>query len=177
MTKAQRVRTLLFGLFGLLVGAQMMLAPEKGYNSVIVFLSITLIFRGLRWLIYYVRYARCMVNGRWSFYVGAITFDLGFFTLFLTQVPQMYVMAYLIAVHAFTALVSLMRAREAKSLDSPRWRWAAAVGITDLIIVIVCLIFFNSMDIVTFVYGLGMVYSSCINIAHSFRKTALVYIP
>ncbi len=177
MTKMQRLREIIAGLLMLLCAALIMLDPEDGYITVTVILSVSLLVFGVRWLVYYLTMARHMVNGRWSFYTAAFLIDLGIFTGSLTDVPRAYVMIYLIAVNGFSALVSLLRVREIRSLGSSRWRFVLAQGITGVIMTIACIVFYRSISTVTLVFGIGLAYSACVRIAQALRRTAIVYIP
>ena len=54
-----------------------------------------------------------------------------------------------------------------------------AYGITNIalaLIVVICGIAFGRLSIAVWVYSVGLIYSSVLNIISSFRKTEIVYI-
>ena len=102
--------------------------------------------------------------------------DFGALTGSLTDVPQFYVLAYLIAIHAFTGLVEILRAREARSQGAKMWRMKMLHGIIDLVMAVICIIFINEESIAVLIYGIGLIYSAIIKISMAFRKTKFVYI-
>ena len=117
-----------------------------------------------------------MVGGDQIFVRGLIMFDFGSFTATLTNLSQIYVMGYLIGAHAFSGMIDVMRALEAKKLASPSWKLTFSTGIVNIILAVVCLVFLRSTSTAVYIYSAGLIYSSIIRIISSFRKTAVVYI-
>lgn len=176
MTKMQRVREVLIGLAFMLVGALLVMAPDRGYVFVVRALGLTLIVGGASRLVYYVTMARHMVDGKWMLYAGAFLLDLGIFTISLASVPRLYVMLYLIVGHLFSGVISILRSNETRRVGSPGWKWSLAEGVANVAVAMTCLVLIGSMRTAVYLYGAGLVYAGCLRIATAFRRTAIVYI-
>ena len=176
MTLMHRIKEIISGLFMILGAAIMISDPQYGYMFVILVLALLLIVLGIKRLFYYFTMARFMVDGNESLYKGVLLLDFGALTGSLTDVPQFYVLAYLIAIHAFTGLVEILRAREARSQGAKMWRMKMLHGIIDLVMAVICIIFINEESIAVLIYGIGLIYSAIIKISMAFRKTRFVYI-
>lgn len=175
MSLAQRIRSVLAGLV-MMVGAFVLVSyPEEGFALVVAVLCLMLLGAGIRWVVYYFTMGRHMVDGKWSLYVGAFLFDLGFLTGSLTDVPKSYVMLYLVAGHLFTGLVSVLGALEAKRYESP-WKLKMTHGVVNIVVSVVCLVLIRSLRAVVYLYSAGLVYSACMRIATALRRTSIVYI-
>ena len=179
MSKFQRILNIVSGLFFLGCGMLMLISPNKGYYFVALILSLSLILWGIRLLVYYVTMARYMVGGKFILFFGLIILDCGLFTVTLASVPPMYVVLYLLVVHAFGGLVDILRGNEARRLEAPKWQRSIAFGAINIIIALValgCGILRNSPDVVVVIYGLGMIYSAFGRIISAFRRTEIIYI-
>ena len=179
MKKMHRVKEILSGMLMLLCCLILLLVPEEGYFIVPLILSISLIFSGVRSLLYYFLMARHMVGGKAMFYQGLIILDLGMFTYTLVDIPLIYVILYLLACHAFSGAVDIMRALEAKRIHAPSWRLSMTSGALNVVIALLaffCGVIMRSTEIVVYIYSAGLIYSACVRIATAFRKTAIVYI-
>ena len=104
-------------LFALL----MITFDEKAYPVIVGVYATALEFMGIRLIWYYFTMARHMVGGRSILYRGVLFVDFGVFTGSLALVPHIYVLLYLAGTLAFSAVVDLLRAKEAKGIDSP-WK-------------------------------------------------------
>ena len=120
--------------------------------------------------------ARYMVGGKESLYRGIIFLDFALFTMSLSDVPKVYVLMYLALVHAFSGLVDILRAIEAKRYSSKNWRLKLFHGILNVVVAASCFIFINNPNTSGLVYGLGLVYSGLLRIASAFRRTTFIYI-
>ncbi len=176
MTKLQRVKGVAVGLIMLILGTSMALIGADAAFLIMGLLALTLNIKGIKMLIYYFNMARHMVGGDQILVRGLILFDLGTFTATLTQFPQLYIMGYLLTVHAFSGIIDVMRALEAKHFDSPSWKLNLSTGVINIIIGLSCVVFINSMSTAVYIYSAGIIYSAIIRIVTSFRKTAVVYI-
>ena len=179
MSKLQRTISFIAGLFFLACGIIMLASPNSGYYIVALILSISLLYFGVRMLIYYLTMARYMVGGKLILFLSLIVLDFGLFTVTLSDVPPMYIVLYLLAVHAFGGLVDILRGREARRYDSPEWKKHMIFGIVNIAIAFVALgygIFSNSPDVVVVIYGLGLIYSAFGRIVAAFSRTEIVYI-
>ena len=132
--------------------------------------------KGIRAIVYYVTMARFMVGGRTSLYNGIIFLDLGILTFTLTEVPHYYVLIYLIAIHAFSGVVEVLRAFEAKRFGAGSWRLKIGHGAVNIIMALLCVIFITHINIAVIVYGIGLIYSSLLRIISACRRTKLIYI-
>lgn len=161
----------------MILGAAIMLSdPQSGYMFVVLVLAVVLIVLGIKRLFYYFTMARFMVDGKESLYKGALLLDFGALTGSLSDVPQFYVLAYLIAIHAFAGLVEILRAREARSQGAKSWRFKMIHGIIDLVMAVICIMFINEESIAVLIYSIGIIYSAVLKITIAFRKTKFVYI-
>lgn len=175
MTAAKRIFGILSGLVMLLFSIVMMLFPEEAYVFVILFLDIALLLYGLRMLVYYFTMARFMVGGIATFYKSIIAIDFGLFVFGLEQIPQKFAMLYLIALLAFSAVVDILRGVDAKRLCAP-WKRTVGFAVVKLGLAIACLFFLNSVQVVTYLYCFGLIYSAVQKFVNAFRKTAIVYV-
>ena len=92
MTRLQRIRAFVTGAITLYLAILMMLAPEEGYPVVLIFISLGLMFYGIKSLIYYFTMARFMVGGRMILYRAIVMLDFGYLTATLSDIPRVYVL-------------------------------------------------------------------------------------
>ncbi len=177
MTKIQRIKNVLIGLAMLLCALVIAIAPEYGYTFIAVVLALSLIAYGLRMLVFYITMARHMVGGRALLYIGVIIFDLGMLTASLSDIPHLHIMVYLLVGHLIAGGLSVARGVEAKRAKAPLWKYSMSYGVGNLLLAVACLAFLWSPDIVVYIYAGGLAYTACVQIASSFRRTAIVYIP
>lgn len=176
MSKAQRIKEVLFGLIALMSAALMMIDTELGYLLVAFILSIMLVVAGIRRIAYYATMARHMVGGKSVLYLGVLLLDMGIAAGSLATTPQSFIMLYLLGCHLFSGVILVLRAREQRALEAP-WRLTLAHGIANILVAGACLIFRGSEQMVVYVYSLGLIYSACLRIVSAFRRTSIVYIP
>ena len=176
MTKFTRIKEIIFGIVTIACALLTMVAPSDGYDVIILILAVWLMIRGIRTLVYYFSMARFMVGGRSQLYSGVILLDFGILTATLTDVPHYYVLLYLIMMHAFSGLIEVLRALEAKRYGAPSWRLKLSHGILNLLVTVASLIFMKYLATAVIVYGIGLIYSSVMRIISACRKTKLVYI-
>lgn len=176
MTKARRVGNILTGLIMLFLGLQMVVEPSRTYKLIILVLGFTLLISGVRSLVYYFTMAKHMVGGRAVLYRAVIVLDIGLFSLSLTNIPLLFVVLYLAAMHGFTGFVDILRAREAHRMKAGSWKLNFSAGLINVIMAALCLIFLGSEIVAAEIYGLGLMYAGLIRIVQAFRRTAVVYI-
>lgn len=176
MTRRKRVVNILAGLLLLGLSAVMVLIPDLGFLIAAAILSLSLTVYGIRMLVYYFSLARYMVSGKILLYIGIVVLDLGVFVSTQTDAPRVYILVYLLGFHAFSGVVSLLRALEARRYTGTSWHLNALHGILNLLFVAACLIFLRSDAILTWLYAAGLAYSALVRIATALRKTAIVYI-
>ena len=176
MTGIQRVRTVFEGLMMLLAVALLLLSAEVGYRLIGLILSVILLVEGVRSLLFYFNMARNMVGGRIILFRGIIALDLGVFAYTLQDIPPAYILLYILIGHLFSGVVEVLRAMEARRMES-RWRLILAYGIANILLALACGLCFHNPTLLSYVYAVGLFYSACLRIAQAFRKTAIVYIP
>ncbi len=176
MTKLQRIKNIIYGLILLASGMILLFVPDDAFVFLLLLLSTTLLISGLNTLVYYFTMARFMVDGKMMLYKGIIIFDFGVLTASLVDVPRQFVLVYLIGVHAFSGLVELLRAMEARRYGGKNWRLKMGHGFVNVITCIICIIFLNNTNTVVIVYALGILYSGALTLVSAFRRTAFVYI-
>ena len=177
MSMLQRVQNVLAGLLMIAGSVVMILFPDDGCAVIAWSLSILMILAGIRSFFYYFTMARHMVGGEMLLYTGAIVFDFGMLTNAVSDSPKLFVIFYLLLIHAFSGLVDILRGLEANRLEAPSWRLATIRGIINLLTIVFCVIFVRSTQVLVGIYCLGLIYSACTRIYSAFRKTAMVYIP
>ena len=117
-----------------------------------------------------------MVGGRLILFQGIIALDLGMFAYTLQEIPPIYILLYLLIGHLFSGAVDVMRAMEARRMES-KWRLNLAYGIANILLAVDCFFCVHNPALLSYVYAAGLAYSACLRIAQAFRKTAIVYVP
>ena len=178
MNNIQRIRNVFVGLLAIVLSAVLFIQPPDGLRLIGLILSITLLVSGMRNIHYYFTMARHMVGGRNSLYVGVILFDLGLFAI-SANISQVYIIIYLLVIHAFSGVVDILLALDAKRMESSSWRLNLITGIGNLAIatgaVIFGLVLGNTAAVVD-IYAAGLLYAGILRIINAFRRTAIVYI-
>ena len=179
MTKFGRVMNAISALFMIAVAVLMFfLDAIHGLRLVMIVVQAGMTLRGLQAIVYYFSMARHMVGGKNVLFRGMIFLDLGVLAGTIFEHPAVYILIYISALHIFTGAVSALRANESRKIGSS-WRLKMAYGITNIalaLIVVICGIAFGRLSIAVWVYSVGLIYSSVLNIISSFRKTEIVYI-
>ena len=179
MSLMQRVRRIISALFMIICAVVIVFLGERGMALVALFISLTLILYAVRTLFFYFTMARQMVDGKGILYKGVILLDLGIFSLSVTDNTSRLVILYLLAAHAFSGAISILRALEARRFGASSWRLRLAEGLINITVAAVALVFglfLGSVRTVIWIYATGLLYSSVISIISAFRKTAIVYI-
>jgi uncharacterized membrane protein HdeD (DUF308 family) len=149
---------------------------DEAYSVVVAILSIGLAIAGIKDIVFYFTMARHMVGGKMILIQGVIIFDFAIITGSLANVPKIYILLYLIGVHAFSGVIEIMRAMEARrTVDGP-WKIKFSHGIVNLILAIACLIFIRQSNTALIIYSLGLMYSAVVRLFDAFRKKAFVVI-
>ena len=152
MTSMKRVQKVLLALLMLLCACFLVADPEDGFTVVALIVSISLTAYGIRTLFYYFTMARHMVGGKSILFIGIILTDLGVFSLTTADDPKLFLVVYLLGVHAFSGAMGVLRALEAKRL------------------------LLRSTASLSYIYAATLFYSACVQLVSAFRKTAIVYI-
>ncbi len=177
MTVYQRIKKILFSLCMFAVALFFIINPsDEAYSVVVAILSIGLAIAGIKDIVFYFTMARHMVGGKMILIQGVIIFDFAIITGSLANVPKIYILLYLIGVHAFSGVIEIMRAMEARrTVDGP-WKIKFSHGIVNLILAIACLIFIRQSNTALIIYSLGLMYSAVVRLFDAFRKKAFVVI-
>ena len=175
MTKLQRIKEIAFGLIMTAYALLLFITPEKSFPAIVAVLSLIYTVRGISTIIYYFTMARYMTDGRSILYKGVILLDFGLLTSVLTNVPHIYVLLYLLIMHAFSGAVEILRAQEAAKYGGA-WKLKMFHGIVDLLLALTCIIFIRQQSIAVIVFAVGLVYSAILRIISAFRETKLIYI-
>lgn len=176
MSRFQRVRAALEGIFMLLGAAILLLAPEGSTTVIMLVLAISLVLRGISELIYYFTMARFMVGGKLILFIGCAFFDLGIFTLSFYDESKLLVIVYLLGFHAFAGLVNILRAIEAKRYKSGTWIFNALQGGVSILIAAASFLFAGNEVVLVYLYCAGLGYNACMRLAAAFKRTQAVYI-
>ena len=176
MSKLQRVNSFVVGVLMILFCVLLVIDPKNNYVLVVIALSVYMMFLSVKMLWYYFTTAKLMVGGRKILYQGIVDLDIALFTLSLNNVPMIYVILYLIAMNGFAGVVDIGLAINAREAKSPAWRLRLSVGIVEVGMAVLCLVFIRSTNIVVWVFSIGVVYAGVVKIIDAFRKTEVVYI-
>lgn len=179
MTNMQRVKKVLLALLMFLCVVIMVAQPEAGFWVVALIVSFGVMAYGVRKLIYYFTMARHMVGGSSTLYIGLVVTDLGIFVLTTMDNPKLFIVVYLLGVHAFSGAMGVMRALEARRYGSPSWKWSFLDGFLNLVVAVLAVVaglFLDSTASLSYLFAGCLAYSACVQLVLATRKTAIVYI-
>lgn len=176
MTNIQKVFTVIKSLISIAAGIFMIIDPKDGYLFMVGILAIWLTLYGLKILTYFFAMARYMVGGKMLLLRGLILFDFGIFTTTLSDVPRIYVLLYLAAIHAFSGVVEVLSSNEARRYGAKSWKLKFFHGILNIVIATCCFAYSKKANTVVIIYSTGLIYSAIISAISAFRKTTMVYI-
>ncbi len=176
MSKHQKIVGVLVGIVMLMEGILIMFYPTETYFLILLILGFGFLSTGIGTLYYFFSMSRFMVGGKVSLYKGVILIDFALLTFSLTDVPRIYILIYLAAIHAFTGLVEILRTSEIKKSGSKRFILKFFHGFLNITMAFCCIIFAKKTGTASLIYGLGLFYSAIIRIITAFRKNTFVYI-
>ncbi|MBR1481844.1 MAG: hypothetical protein IJ598_02620 [Ruminococcus sp.] len=179
MSYFQRIKSLLTGILFLLVALFLYLVPKEGYSIVTGILSISMLVYGFRLLWFYLTMSRHMVGGKSCLYQAIIVIDVALFTSTIAFMNSVIVVFYLTAAYAFTGLIDILRAVEAKKIGAPNWKWKFVYGITKIILTALLVIFglfHGKIEYLVYGYCLNLSIAAVSKIIQAFRRTSIVYI-
>ena len=149
---------------------------DDTYMIIVAILSLGLAIAGIKDIVFYFTMARHMVGGKMILIQGVIIFDFAIITGSLANVHKIYILLYLIGVHAFSGVVEVLRAMEARrTVDGP-WKLKFSHGIVNLLLATACFVFIRQSDTALIIYSVGLMYSAAIRLYSAFCKTAFVVI-
>ena len=176
MTKFQRIRSFFSGLLTIIICIIMITDPEFGISFAVLILGLKLSTTGLKNLFFYFSMAQYMVGGRAMLYQGLIILDFGLFTLAIVDSMSVYVLLYLLGSHIFAGAIDIMRGVESAKMKSPSWKLNTSQAAVNIIMALLCIIFFRSQELILDIYCAGLAYTALVKIITAFRKTDIVYI-
>ncbi len=157
-------------------GAYLIWEPVQGYILIFAILGMSMTISAIGTLYYYFTMARFMVGGKTLLYAGVILLDFAVFTGAIYDMPTYYLLIYLIAIHAFSGLVDILRANEARIYGAKSWKLKLLTGLVEIFIALACITNINDQAAAVLFYSLGVIYSGFARIVNSFRRTTFVYI-
>ncbi|MBR5116761.1 MAG: hypothetical protein IK096_06820 [Lachnospiraceae bacterium] len=175
MTVAQRIENFVIGGVMLILGAALLSQDADAYPAIVSLYCLALELQGIRLIWYYFAMARHMVGGRSILYRGVLFINFGVFTGTLLSVPQIYILAYLTGTLAFSAVIDLLRANEARGIRGP-WKLKTFQGAVKLLIALICLIFMHSPALVVDIFSVGFIFSALMRIVNACRRTPVITI-
>lgn len=178
MTRSRKIRNVFVGILTIIASVILISLKDYGYLFVAVVISVSLIARGVRSLIYYFTMARHAVGGLNSLFLGIIQLQVGLFLLALYDMPRVFVMAYLISIYAFKGIIDVLRAVEEKKLGARTWKFKLITGAVNILVAVfalVCGVILKSSTIMVYIYCGGLLISAAMRIASAFRKDTVPY--
>ena len=177
MTIFQRIRNIIVGLIMVVVALIFIVAPsDEAYVFVIAVLSTGLLIKGLRDIIFYFTMARHMVGGKMILIQGVIVLDFALLTGSMSDVPKIYILLYLVVLHAFSGVVEVLRAMEARRIVSGPWKMKFTHGVVDFLLALSCFIYIRQTHTALIIYSIGLLYSAVMRIANALRRTTFILI-
>ena len=175
MTKIQRIKSFISGIFMIILAIPFLIDPTDGYYFIMLMLGFVFAFRGLKLLFYYVTMARYMVGGSRVLFSGILIFDFGLFTITLNDMPHLLILLYLVVLHIFAGLVTFVNALDIRRRGSKSWRLKLSTGLVNIVAGILCLVLLKE-SIAVYIYCAGMVYGGIMRIVTAFRKNREIVI-
>lgn len=176
MTKFKRIRNIVLAVLIIGVSILMMIFPQIGLGTILLFMGFYMGVRGLGQLSYYFMMGTHMVGGRIILYKSLIMLDISALAFSATSLPSQYITAYLVAYYGFFGAVDMLRALESKKLKAGSWKLKFFSGLCCLAIAVVAVVYIKSLAISMFILCAGFIYSAIIRIITACRKSAIVYI-
>lgn len=176
MTRIQRIRNIVGGLFLILSAFLMAKNPPVARLVIIMILGITALIAGIRKLVYYFAMAQYSVGGKAILYQAFILLDLGIFTINLADIRGMYIMIYLLIGYLFYGAINIARAIEIKKSRNGKWWMKLVIGIWYIALTVLCLTQLRSEQMMVYIYCLGLIVTGIGRIITAFSKTAVLYV-
>ena len=175
MNTLRKIISIIWALIVLALSYFMITMPDIGHVVIVFVIGFGLLLTGIKYLVFYFRMAKHMAGGKGIFYYGILFVDLGLFTSTLFDIPQLYVMIYLLGIYLFWGFIAIMRALEMKKMES-RWKPKLCEGIVYVLVAILGIVFIQSTTVASIIYCAGLLYSAIMRIVANFQQTSIVYI-
>lgn len=177
MNGFQRIRKILLGIFMIMVAIILIMNPsDEAYMFILAVISLGLAITGIKDIFFFFTMAKHMVGGKMILIQGVIILDFGLITGSIVNVPKIYILMYLIGIHAFSGVVEVLRAMEAKRTVEGPWKLKFSHGVVNFALAIACLIFIRNSNTALMIYSIGLIYSAIIHIFSAFRRTTFILI-
>lgn len=177
MTLFQRIKGFFIGFMMLVAAIIFIVNPnDDAYKFVIAVLSTWLAIKGIKDIVFYFTMARHMIGGKMILIQGVIVLDFALLTGSLSDVPKIYILLYLIVIHAFSGVVEVLRAMEAKRVVEGPWKMKFSHGVVNFLLALSCLVFIRQTHTALIIYSIGLAYSALMRIVGAFRRTAFILI-
>ena len=121
MSKTRRLWNIIVAILMIQAALLLMLVPDASFILIVVFLSLVLTFKGLKFLIYYLTHAQHMVGGKWLMLVGLILLDMGGLAMVLIEQAPSIMIVYVAGVHLVYAVLGIARAVTNKGDGNTGW--------------------------------------------------------
>ena len=178
MSVFKRIKEIIKALIIAFFGIILIFAGEKGQLIVVAIIFFYLLFDGIRLLIYYLRMARHMVEGKRVLIRSIIILDLGMLTLQMVSMSDIMILIYLLSIFAFTGAIDILRSMEAKR-NGGYWKLKFINGCIHIIFSIALIIaglFVKNSYFLVCGFSISFFYSAFFRVFSALRKTAIVYI-
>lgn len=176
MTGLKRIYTFVTGFLMIAFGILLLIFPDTTLYFILGLLLISMVLSGIRQIVYYFTMAKHMIGGKFILYRGIFICDAGLMILLLIDDPKVYVIFYLIAGLAISGTVSVLRGIEKRKLKVASWEIGVISGAIKLAIAATSLFFIQSETVPVYIFAVGLLYSACVRIAESLRKSAIIYV-
>ena len=176
MTRIQRIKSFLAGIWFLLAAFILIVDPDDGFSILTTLLSLSLLASGIRYVAYYCTMARCMVGGRNVLFLGILLLDISFFTTTLADEPRMMIIIYLVICRITSGIVNILQVIQEKMYHAGSWRRNLVHAVISFVTAAACLVFMNNPVVPAWIYAAGLIYTAGTRIASAFRKTEIVYV-
>ena len=171
----QRIANVALGLLMIACGIVLLVDPQDGLVVVAAILGFALVAYGARKLVYYITMARRMAGGLSLLFVAVVALDLGSFALVLIGQPRLSIVLFLVGYNAYAGVIAIARAVESKMFAS-HWMLTFAHGVMHLALVVACLVFIGSDQIIIAIFCFGLFYGACARLVSAFKRTEIIYI-
>lgn len=176
MSTGRKILNLATALVMIASSVILLAVPDIGGVIVVILLFAAFLIYGIRRLIYYFTMARHMVGGRSMLYMSIVIIDAAFFTFTVFNSASLVIMIYLIFLYAVSGVFEILRALEAKRMETPSWKRTMFFAVGNLVIAVLCGVFIRQEQIAVLIFSAGLIYSAVLKILDVFRKTDVLYI-
>ena len=179
MTKVRKIGTIGISLLTIIVGILILIMGIDGFQYMILLISISFIISGLHQLFYYVTMARKMVGGKSILVRGLLTLDIGVFFLTKMDNPVSFIILYILGYHLLAGVVDVLKVLENRRMGVSIWGFNLFYGIANIafaIICLICILGIGNVILVTYLYGLWLLFTAVIKIVSVYKEQSAVII-